>query len=69
MNYEIQNNTVAEDLQIRVKIPEGKNVKKITLFSPDIEVNTSVLTWQKNEEWVSFRVPFVYTYDFLVIQF
>ena len=68
VNYDAQNHSLIKNISIRLKLPDGKQVKEITLFSPDIEVNGGTLSYQANDEYLSFSVPGLHVYDLVTVQ-
>ena len=81
MNYDIQNHPIVENIGVRIKLPKGKQVKDINIFSPDIEINRNkgslffsrindgVLPYQTNNGWINFSVPNLHVYDMVAVQY
>lgn len=64
VNY--RDNEPVKDFSLRLGVPEGKHVKRVTLASPDREKDLT-LEFQEASRWVTFRVPEVKIYAVAVV--
>jgi len=58
---------LVEDIQVRIKIPESMDVKKISLLSPDMK-GVEDLTFKRTKNQTSFRIPKLLIYDLILIE-
>lgn len=69
VNYDVQNQPIVNDISIRLKLAEGKQVKDINIFSPDTEVKDGEVSYQTDNGWLCFSVPDLHIYNMIAIQY
>ena len=67
LNYAAPNGAAVNDLNVDVELPEGKQVRQVTLLSPDGGGATTIPNHVENGR-VRFNVPRLDTYTLAIIQ-
>ncbi len=68
INYDQEKEKLIKDIAVRLKIPEGKQIKEIQWLSPEMEGSES-LPFSVRDQRVSFKVPRLAVYDLVVAAF
>lgn len=69
VNYNVRNQPEVKNIAVRLKIPEGKRVKHVTVLTPDTEVKSGSLPSHMDKGWLNFSVPGLNAYDLITVQF
>ncbi len=66
INFDHEQNKLVKDINVSLRIPEGKQVRDLILLSPDRE-ETESLTFNVKSGRVIFKVPRLEVYDLVVV--
>jgi Beta-galactosidase trimerisation domain len=66
LNYDVARTASLSNIEVKLRLPKGEAVSKVTLLSPD-RSDTPVLPHQVTEGTVRFTVPRLRTYDVAVV--
>tara|TARA_R110002050_G_scaffold91784_6_gene192538 strand:+ start:25447 stop:27612 length:2166 start_codon:yes stop_codon:yes gene_type:complete len=67
VNYDTDRDSLVKNIEINLRVPEGKNVKDVRLFSPDGDIDIGI-NYHTNIDKVNFTIPQLETYNLIVIQ-
>ena len=67
LNYDVENKSIIKNLDVRLKIPEGKNVEKVEILSPDREQITT-LKYKSDKYRIQFQIPQLQLYNMVVVK-
>ena len=56
LNYDVERRPSVENVEVSVRLPQGKTAASVRLYSPDAAVSP-VLAQARKGEWVAFTVP------------
>jgi len=62
LNYDVERRPSVENVEISVRLPQGKAASSVRLYSPDAAPSPTLAHASKGE-WVIFTVPRVSTYS------
>lgn len=57
-----------KDIDVKVNIPSGYNLKNIYLLSPDNECEAVRIKYEISDGKAEFKIPFLYYYDLIIIK-
>ena len=66
LNYEVERRPSLENVEVSVKIPQGKTLRTVRLFSPDAATSPTISSKNANGMTV-FTVPRIGTYTIAVL--
>jgi len=67
LNYDIENKSIIKNLDVRLKIPNGKKIEKVEILSPDREQITR-LEYKSDKNRIHFQIPRLEIYNMIVVK-
>jgi hypothetical protein len=67
LNYDVENKSIIKNIDVRLKIPNGKKVEKVEILSPDREQIT-MLKYKSDKNSIHFQTPQLQLYNLVLVK-